>query len=414
MIESALYGKKILLGVCGSIAAYKSALLVRLLKKAGADVQVIMTEAASGFITPLTLATLSEKPVLTRYHNPETGVWNDHVHLGLWADLLVIAPASANTIGKAANGLCDNLLMAVYQSARCSVVFAPAMDEDMFLHPALQSNINKLRSYGNHFINPEHGPLASGLVAQGRLAEPENILTALEDIISQTKNKTTGGKLIGKKVMVTAGPTHEAIDPVRFIGNHSTGKMGYAIAKALQQQGAEVILISGPVAINPPAGVQQIEVTSAEQMYRAALTHFPQSDAVILAAAVADYRPMEVATQKIKKKVGDVSGKLTLELVSNPDIAAALGKQKKHQKMIGFALETNNELAHAQSKLDKKNLDMIVLNSLQDKGAGFGTDTNKVTFIYRNGNQVQRPLESKQAVAQNIVAALLEMFQQKN
>jgi len=394
-----LHGKKILLGVTGSIAAYKSAVLTRLLVKAGAEVKVIMTSASHDFITPLTLSTLSKNPVLTHFSKDETGQWNNHVELGLWADALIIAPASANTLAKMANGLCDNLLLAVYLSARCPVFFAPAMDLDMLKHPATSDNINKLKSFGNHLIKSGYGELASGLTGDGRLAEPEEITEQLQRFFD-------GGKLKGKKALVTAGPTHEAIDPVRFIGNNSSGKMGFAIAEELALQGAEVILISGPTqekATHPQINVKK--VTSAEEMYEACKHVFASSDITVLSAAVADYRPASVAGQKIKKTDNDLS----LTLTKTRDIAAELGKLKTNRQFIvGFALETENEKANAEKKIAAKNFDLIVLNSLNDKGAGFGHDTNKISIINRKNDVKEFSLKSKKEVATDIVKAIIE------
>ncbi|NOS93659.1 MAG: bifunctional phosphopantothenoylcysteine decarboxylase/phosphopantothenate--cysteine ligase CoaBC [Cyclobacteriaceae bacterium] len=395
-----LAGKKIIVGVSGSIAAYKSAMIVRLLVKSGAEVKVIMTPAAKDFITPLTLSTLSKNPVLSEFTNGEQGLWNNHVDLGLWADALVIAPASANTLAKMAHGQCDNLLLAVYLSARCPVFFAPAMDLDMLQHPSTKENIQKLESWGNHQINPTFGELASGLEGKGRMAEPEEIISFLENHFS------TSQKLKGKKVLVTAGPTHEAIDPVRFIGNNSSGKMGFAIAEQLAKEGAEVELVVGPTHLSPTTqGVKVTRVTSAQQMYEACTSCFAQMDIAVLAAAVADYRPIHTADQKIKK----TNDNLVIELTKTHDIAAELGKLKKaHQLMVGFALETENEKANALKKIASKNFDLIVLNSLNDQGAGFGHDTNKVAIIHKSGVEKNFNLKSKKEVAKDIVDAIVE------
>lgn len=393
-----LSGKRILLGISGSIAAYKSAVLTRLLVKQGAEVKVVMTASAHDFITPLTLATLSKNPVLTQFSSEETGVWNNHVELGLWADALVIAPASANTLAKMANGVCDNLLLATYLSARCPVFFAPAMDLDMLQHPSTQQNIKCLLGYGNHLLEPTFGELASGLVGTGRMAEPEEIVAELTHFFK-------AGPLSGKKALVTAGPTHEAIDPVRFIGNHSTGKMGYALAAELASQGAQVTVISGPTSLLPLPGIELVNVTSAEEMYEACLARFGAIDITILAAAVADYKPAQKADQKIKKSDAGIS----LSLVKTHDIAAALGKQKqKGQIVVGFALETENERANAEKKLQTKNFDLIVLNSLQDSGAGFGHDTNKITLIGRDNSIREFNLKAKKEVARDIVKAIID------
>ncbi len=418
-----LAGRKILLGVSGSIAAYKAALLVRLFIKAGAEVKVVLTTSAAGFITPLTLGTLSKNPVLTEFSNHETGQWNNHVELGLWADALVIAPASAHTLAKCANGLCDNLLTATYLSAKCPVFFAPAMDLDMYRHPAVRANLAKLQSYGNLIIPAEHGELASGLTGEGRMAEPEHVVEFLNsefgmqnaEIVSfekpkpqaQEQNSGFDGVLTGKKVLITAGPTYEPLDPVRFIGNHSTGKMGFAIAESMAAHGAQVQLVAGPTHLQAThPRIRVTRVTSAQQMYEAAAGFFPESDITVLAAAVADYRPETQAEQKIKKNEDHFS----LPLVKTVDIAATLGKQKQpHQLMVGFALETENELANAQEKLLRKNLDMIVLNSLNDKGAGFGHDTNKISVIQKSGNVRFFDLKNKSEVAADIVGLIAKM-----
>src|SRR5260221_90953 len=395
-----LAGKRILLGVSGSIAAYKTVALTRLLIKAGAQVKVVMTPAAKHFITPLTLATLSKNPVLSTFGNAETGEWHNHVELGLWADVMVIAPASANTVAKMANGICDNLLLAVYLSARCKVFFVAAMDLDMLQHASTHNNIQKLIGFGNELIDPGFGELASGLIGNGRMAEPEEIITHLNNFFGNNQ------KLKGKKALVTAGPTHEAIDPVRFIGNNSSGKMGYAIAEELANQGAEVNLVSGPsylTLIHPLIKIKQ--VTSAEEMYEICVSFFPSTDITVLSAAVADFRPSVKADQKIKK----ADAGLSIELVKTKDIAAELGKVKKaNQFTVGFALETENELANAENKIVSKNFDLIVLNSLNDNGAGFGHDTNQITLIDKK-NQVHKfSLKTKKEVARDIVNAIIE------
>ena len=394
-----LSGKRIVVGVTGSIAAYKSALLVRLLIKSGAEVKVVMTPSASDFITPLTLATLSKNPVLNSFSVNETGEWNNHVELGLWADAIVIAPATANTISKMANGLCDNLLLAVYLSARCPVFFAPAMDLDMLQHPSAKKNIETLKQFGNHPVDPNHGELASGLVGTGRMAEPEEIIAHLEKFFSNNL------PLKGKKALVTAGPTHESIDPVRFIGNNSSGKMGYAIAEELANQGAEVTLVSGPTHLSAPASIKIKRVNSAEEMYNECVSVFSNVDITVLSAAVADYKPATKAEQKIKK----TSDTLQIELVKTRDIAAELGKMKKNgQLTVGFALETENEKANAEKKIQSKNFDLIVLNSLNDQGAGFSHDTNKISIIDRQGKVKEFSLKAKKEVAKDIVSAIVE------
>ncbi|TKB95159.1 bifunctional phosphopantothenoylcysteine decarboxylase/phosphopantothenate--cysteine ligase CoaBC [Pedobacter cryophilus] len=394
-----LKDKNILLGVCGSIASYKSAELVRLFVKAGANVKVVMTKDATSFITPLTLSTLSKNPVFIDYYKTETGEWNNHVELGIWANLMIIAPATANTLAKMANGLCDNLLSAVYLSAKCPVYLAPAMDLDMWKHTSTQKNIHKLISYGNQIIKPNAGELASGLYGEGRLAEPQEIFDAIVNDISKSL------PLKNKKVLVTAGPTYEAIDPVRFIGNHSSGKMGYAIAEELANQGAQVTLISGPTALTVSnQGIKKIDVISAAEMLETCKQEFEQTDICIMSAAVADYTPQEVATQKIKKEATDFS----IQLKKTEDILYQLGEAKKpHQLLIGFALETNDEEAFAIQKLKKKNLDFIVLNSLNDIGAGFKKDTNKITIIDKNLVKTTFELKTKTEVAKDICAKII-------
>jgi phosphopantothenoylcysteine decarboxylase/phosphopantothenate--cysteine ligase len=398
---SILSGKKILLGITAGIAAYKTASLVRLFIKSGAEVQVIMTPASKDFITPLTLSTLSKNPVHSTFYSKEeeNELWNNHVELGLWADYMLIAPATANTLSKMTNGACDNLLLATYLSAKCPVYFAPAMDLDMYKHPSTKESLKKLQSFGNIMIPATSGELASGLVGEGRMAEPEDIVAFMaNDIVSKLP-------LRGKKVMITAGPTYEAIDPVRFIGNHSSGKMGFAMAKSAANLGAEVFLISGPSHEKVSHSfIHRIDVTTAEEMYQASHEHYPNSDIAILSAAVADYRPKNVTTEKIKKKDA------ALEIVLEPtkDILASLGEIKEHQFLVGFALETNNELEHAIGKLERKNLDAIVLNSLKDKGAGFATNTNKVTFIDKNQEKVPFELKSKAEVADDILGEILK------
>lgn len=395
-----LENKNIILGVCGSIAAYKSAILVRLLVKAGANVKVILTADAANFITPLTLATLSKNPVYTQYFDAETGVWSNHVELGLWADFMVVAPASANTLAKMATGICDNLLTAVYLSAKCPVFVAPAMDLDMWKHESTQQNIEKLLSYENEVIPPGKGELASGLYGEGRMAEPEEIVSFLTDVARK------GLPLLGKKVLVTAGPTYEAIDPVRFIGNHSSGKMGFAIAEVFAGLGAEVTLISGPTAETATAKVKRIDVVSAADMLKACETEFPHSEIMVMSAAVADYTPVTAASQKIKK----TNPEFSLELKKTTDILATLGQTKTAQQiLVGFALETENEEAYAKAKLNRKNLDLIVLNSLNDKGAGFKGDTNKITIFNKAAEKVVFEMKSKTEVAKDICNEILKL-----
>jgi phosphopantothenoylcysteine decarboxylase/phosphopantothenate--cysteine ligase len=400
---SVLSGKKILLGISGGIAAYKTASLVRLFIKAGAHVQVIMTPASKDFITPLTLSTLSKNPVFSEFYNKDekNEEWNSHVELGLWADFMVIAPATANTLSKMANGLCDNLLIACYLSAKCPVYFAPAMDLDMYIHPSTVESFNSLKEFGNIMIPAENGELASGLSGEGRMAEPENIVSFLEaDLESKLPLK-------GKKILITAGPTYEAIDPVRFIGNHSSGKMGFDIAQSAANYGATVILISGPThfKINHPL-VQLIPVVSAQEMYDACHEYYAGVDVAIAAAAVADYKPKIIAEQKIKKAADN----FTIELEKTKDILASLGDIKKNQFLIGFALETENEIENAKAKIQKKNLNLIVLNSLQDQGAGFGKATNKVTFIDSSFNVEPMDLKSKEEVADDILNKVIMHF----
>jgi len=397
---SILSGKNILLGITGGIAAYKTASLVRLLVKSGVNVKVVMTPAAKDFITPLTLSTLSKHPVYSSFTNEEddNAVWNNHVDLGLWADVMVIAPATANTMSKMANGVCDNLLLATYLSAKCPVYFAPAMDLDMYKHPATLESFEKLNSFKNIMIPATSGELASGLVGEGRMAEPEAIVSFIEkDVLNKLP-------LRGKKVLITAGPTYEAIDPVRFIGNHSSGKMGFEIAKASANLGAEVILVTGPTHERVAhALVKVIAVTRAQDMYDAVHNYFETVDIAILSAAVADFRPKEIALQKIKKR----SSTLTLELEKTKDILASLGEIKKDQFLVGFALETNNELENAKEKLKRKNLNLIVLNSLNDKGAGFKSDTNKVTFIDNKEGITEFQLKSKAEVATDLLNKII-------
>lgn len=390
-------GKKIVLGITGSIAAYKAAVLTRLLIKKGAEVQIVITPAGKEFITPITLSALTSKPVISEFFSQRDGTWHSHVDLGLWADAMLIAPATASTIGKMAHGIADNMLITTYLSMKAPVFVAPAMDLDMFAHPATQHNLDILRSYGNHIIEPTAGELASHLVGKGRMEEPENIVAALEDFFQKNSSMAC------KKILITAGPTYEKIDPVRFIGNYSSGKMGYALAEECAARGAEVTLVSGPVnlSVNHP-NINRIDVESAEQMYNACMSHYPTSDAGILCAAVADFTPECVADKKIKREKDD----LTLNLKPTHDIAAALGKIKTDsQRLVGFALETNDETAHAQDKLKRKNFDFIVLNSLNDKGAGFRCDTNKITII-DSGKAEEYPLKTKKEVAADIIDKL--------
>ncbi len=406
-----LKGKKILVGVTGSIAAYKSALLVRLLVKAGSEVRVVMTDCATSFITPLTLSTLSKNKVEVNFSTPD-GSWNNHVEAGLWADALVVAPASGNTLAKFANGLCDNLLTAIYLSAKCPVFVAPAMDLDMWKHPATKSNVNRLESHGVRIIPVGSGELASGLEGEGRMAEPEQVFTALEDFFSLNKTAANNGNstqiLKGKKILITAGPTVESIDPVRYISNHSTGKMGFSLAEAFQKMGAEVMIVKGPTPTDfNTLGIKTVSVTNAFQMYEAALRYSHDADVVVMAAAVADYTPEKTASAKIKKH----GNEMDIRLVKTPDILKELGTRKKNgQLLVGFALETNDELKNAKNKLKTKNLDLIVLNSLNDEGAGFGYETNKVTLIGKKGKPVSFPLKPKKDVARDIVNAITNLM----
>ncbi len=394
-------GKKIVLGITGSIAAYKAAVLTRGLIKKGAEVQIVITPAGKEFITPITLSALTSKPVISEFFAQRDGTWHSHVDLGLWADAMVIAPATASTIGKMAHGIADNMLVTTYLSMKAPVFIAPAMDLDMFAHPSTQHNLDILRSYGNHIIEPASGELASHLVGKGRMEEPEKIIEVLEAFFSRRQD------LQGKKVMITAGPTYEKIDPVRFIGNYSSGKMGYALAEACAERGAEVTLVSGPVnreVIHP--NIKRINVESAAEMYQAAVENYEDADAGILCAAVADFTPEVTAEQKIKREKDD----LILRLKPTQDIAAALGKQKRpEQRLVGFALETNDEVSHAQDKLKRKNFDFIVLNSLNDKGAGFRCNTNKIAIIDRDGITAY-PLKPKTEVATDIIDKLVTLF----
>ena len=393
-----LKGKHIILGITGSIAAYKAAYLIRALVKEGAEVQVVITPAGKEFITPLTLATLSSHPVISEFFSNRDGTWNSHVDLGLWADAMLIAPATASTIGKMANGIADNMLVTTYLSCKAPVFVAPAMDLDMFAHPSTQQNLARLRSFGNRIIEPASGELASHLVGKGRMEEPDKIVSVLEDFFVEA------ALLKNKKILITAGPTYEKIDPVRFIGNYSSGKMGYAVAEACAERGAEVTLVSGPVSLSTKhPGIRVVRVESAAEMYEAATKAFPSMDAAILSAAVADYRPETASDTKIKR---EATGEMTLHLVPNPDIAASLGAMKKPgQILVGFALETDHGIQHAEEKLQRKHLDFIVLNSLQDAGAGFQYDTNKISIIDRH-ERVDYPLKTKQNVAIDIVNRL--------
>ncbi|MFS4457066.1 bifunctional phosphopantothenoylcysteine decarboxylase/phosphopantothenate--cysteine ligase CoaBC [Maribacter sp. 2304DJ31-5] len=396
-----LGGKNILLGITGGIAAYKTTFLTRLLIKAGANVKIILTDSASSFVSPLTLATLSKNPVVSDFVQQEinTTDWNNHVKLGLWADIMIIAPATANTLSKMSNGACDNLLLATYLSAKCPVFFAPAMDLDMYKHPGTAASFKKLKSFGNIMIPAASGELASGLHGEGRMAEPEVIVDFLTDYLERDL------PLKGKKVLITAGPTYEAIDPVRFIGNHSSGLMGFELAKVSAQLGAEVFLVSGPTHLDTQEkNIHLKRVMSADEMYEEVHQRYADADIVICAAAVADYRPKSIADQKIKKSDAD----LNIALVKNKDILFSLGELKKNQYLVGFALETENELENAKGKLKRKNLDAIVLNSLNDKGAGFGSQTNKITFIDTNSGITTFELKTKAAVARDILNEIIK------
>jgi phosphopantothenoylcysteine decarboxylase / phosphopantothenate---cysteine ligase len=397
-----LTGKKILIGVTGSIAAYKIPLFIRLLVKEGAEVQVILTENARDFITPLTISTLSKRPALTYPFNPEDGAWNNHVEMGGWADLMIIAPASAATISKMVSGQADNLLMTTYLSAKCPVFFAPAMDLDMYKHVATQKNIEQLTGYGHTLIEPQVGELASGLCGAGRMEEPENILAAVKAFF------LTGNQLKGKNVLITAGPTYEPVDPVRFIGNYSSGLMGFSLAHEAARRGAQVTLVSGPTHLNTEnSAINRIDVQTAGEMRQAVTKAFGDADITIMSAAVADFTPAQTADKKIKK----AGAPIHLDLKPTTDILAELGKRKKNNQLLaGFALETDNELQNAHKKLNTKNLDLIVLNSLKDQGAGFGSNTNKVTILDRHGNQFEFPLKSKKEVAADILDKIVEML----
>ena len=393
-----LKGKKIILGITGSIAAYKAAYLTRALIKKGAEVQIVITPAGKEFITPVTLSALTGKPVVSEFFSANDGTWHSHVDLGLWADLLLIAPATASTIGKMANGIADNMLITTYLSAKAPVFIAPAMDLDMFAHPSTQHNLELLRSYGNHIIEPATGELASHLEGKGRMEEPDRIVERIEAFFASRQ------LLRGRKIVITAGPTYEKIDPVRFIGNYSSGKMGFSLARVCAERGADVVLIAGPVTLpTPHASIKRIDVESADEMYRAAMEAYPTADAAICCAAVADYAPAEYRSTKMKRNADD----LTLVLRPNKDIAAELGKIKRAgQCLAGFALETDHEAENAIAKMQRKNFDFIVLNSLRDAGAGFRGDTNKVSIWYRDGRSADYPVKSKLEVASDIVDAL--------
>ena len=393
--------KKIILGITGSIAAYKAAYLIRALVKKGAEVQVVITPAGREFITPLTLSTLSRRPVISDFFSNRDGMWHNHIDLGLWADLMLIAPASASTIGKIANGIADNMLITTYLSCRAPVFIVPAMDLDMYAHPTVQQNLDRLRSFGNHIIEPETGFLASGLTGKGRMVEPDAIMKTVEDFFSLQKD------LQKKKILITAGPTYEKIDPVRFIGNYSSGKMGFALAEAFAGRGADVTLVTGPVSLAlSHSSIRRIDVESADEMYDEAVRHFPSCELAILCAAVADFKPMNRHAEKIKREQHTT---LTLSLERNKDIAATLGKTKhSHQRVVGFALETGDEIVRAKEKLIRKHLDVVVINSLRDQGAGFGYDTNKVTILDKNGMTKDIQLQLKSEVAEEIVHYLMK------
>ena len=402
-----LKGKKIVLGITGSIAAYKACLILRLLVRQGAEVQVVITEAGKQFITPVTLSALSGKPVVSEFFAASDGTWHSHVDLGIWADAMLIAPCTASSLGKMAHGIADNMLITTYLSMKAPVFVAPAMDLDMYAHPSTQANIDRLRQVGNIIIEPQAGFLASGLEGKGRMEEPENIVATLEKYFEDEDNGrtcTAQGQLAGKKVLITAGPTYEKIDPVRFIGNYSSGKMGFALAEECCRRGADVVLVAGPVSLQSSAAIRRIDVESADEMHAACLAEFANADAAILCAAVADFKPAAVAAQKIKRE-GDG---LTLKLAATHDIAAALGREKKgNQVLVGFALETNNEETNAQKKLESKNLDFIVLNSLRNEGTCFGTDNNMVNIISATEKR-QFGFKSKTEVAKDIVEYLCE------
>lgn len=408
-MTNVLKGKKIVLGITGSIAAYKACYIIRGLIKRGAEVQVVITPAGKEFITPITLSALTSKPVISEFFAQRDGTWNSHVDLGLWADAMLIAPATASTIGKMANGVADNMLITTYLSAKAPVFVAPAMDLDMYAHPSTQKNLDVLRSYGNHIIEPACGELASHLVGKGRMEEPENIIQYLEDFFAQKE-----GDLLGKTILITTGPTYEKIDPVRFIGNYSSGKMGFALADECAARGAKVILITGPVQMNTRFPMfMRVDVESAAQMYEAATSLFEKADATILSAAVADYTPEYVVDEKIKR---EKTGDMVLSLKPTKDIAATLGEMKRvssaKKVLVGFALETTNELQNAEDKMQRKNLDCIVLNSLNDKGAGFRVDTNKVTIISKSDRN-EYELKSKTEVATDIVNKLVDLLNNK-